>query len=421
MKRNDCYDVLIVGAGPAGMAAACRAANVARYVGLIDDNPTPGGQIWRGGREQLETRQSRTWFDNLARANVEVRAGVQVAAQPEPGILWAETDQGPCELAYKKLILATGARERFLPFPGWTLPNVMGAGGLPALIKSGYPIKGKKVAVAGSGPLLLATGAHLRSHGADVKLIAEQASWSRLVGFGMALPLLSPSKVIQGAGYKCKLFWVRYLANCWPVAAYGETKLSGVTFRSGEKTWDEECDLLACGFGFTPNLELPMLLGCQIENGAVRVNQWQETSIGGIYCAGEPTGIGGVDQALIEGQIAGHAAVGEFDNAAKLFSARKKAHRFARAMNRAFALREELKNLAADDTIVCRCEDIIRARIEKYDSFRAAKLHTRCGMGACQGRICGSAADFLFGFKPEAVRPPIFPITLKNLPSKGQS
>ncbi len=318
-----------------------------------------------------------------------------------------------------KLIIATGARERFLPFPGWTLPNVMGAGGLQALVKSGYPIAGKKVAVAGSGPLLLAAGAYLGSHGADVKVIAEQAPWTRLVPFGLAMALFSPSKIIQGAGYKCKLLGVPYVANSWPVAANGESKLSSVTFRAGSRTWEEHCDLLACGFGFVPNLELPMLLGCQIENAAVCVNQWQETSISGVYCAGESTGLGGVDLALIEGQIAGHAAVGKFGDAAKLFAARKRFRRFARALDRAFTLREELKNLASADTIVCRCEDVTRGRIEECDCWRAAKLHTRCGMGDCQGRVCGAAIEFLFGFKPETVRPPIFPVTLKNLPTKG--
>jgi NAD(P)H-nitrite reductase large subunit len=152
----------------------------------------------------------------------------------------------------------------------------------------------------------------------------------------------------------------------------------------------------------------------------VCVNQWQETSISGLYCAGEPTGIGGMDLALVEGQIAGHAAVGKFDEAAKLFGVRKKAQRFARAMDLAFALREELKYLANDDTIICRCEDVTHGRIEECDSWQAAKLHTRCGMGACQGRVCGGATEFLFGFKPETVRPPIFPTTIKNLPTKGQ-
>jgi NADPH-dependent 2,4-dienoyl-CoA reductase/sulfur reductase-like enzyme len=419
MNRSDCYDVLVIGAGPAGMAAACCAATGAKRVGLIDDNPTPGGQIWRGGKDKAELREGRAWFDRLARANVDLRTGAQVTANPAPGVLWGESEQGACELAYRKLIVATGARERFLPFPGWTLPNVMGAGGLQSLVKSGYPVSGKKVAIAGSGPLLLAAGAYLRDHGADVRLIAEQASWTRLARFGLALPMLSPSKIIQGAGYKYKLLGVPYLANCWPVAAHGEAELASVAFRAGSKTWDEPCDLLACGFGFVPNLELPMLLGCQIENGAVCVNNWQETSIGGVYCAGEPTGVGGVDLALIEGQIAGYAAVGNSAEAVSLFAARKRYRRFARAMDRAFALRGELKSLAAADTIVCRCEDVTRASIEGCDCWQAAKLHTRCGMGDCQGRVCGAAVDFLFGFKPEAVRPPIFPTTIKNLPTKG--
>ncbi len=330
MNRSEGYDVLIVGAGPAGMAAACCAANGAGRVAMVDDNPTAGGQIWRGGKEKLDTRDGQAWFDKLAQTNVELHTGVQVVAQVEPGVLWAETQQGGCELPHKKLIIATGARERFLPFPGWTLPNVMGAGGLPALVKSGYALEGKKVIVAGSGPLSLATGAYLRHHGADMVLIAEQAPWLRMIRFAAALPYLSPSKLIQGAGYKCTLLGVRYAANCWPVAAQGGSVLSSVTFSAGGKLWEYECDLLACGFGFVPNLELPMLVGCQIENGAVRVNQWQETSLSGVYCAGEPTGIGGVDLALIEGQIAGYAAVGKFAKAAKLFAARKRAWRFAR-------------------------------------------------------------------------------------------
>jgi NADPH-dependent 2,4-dienoyl-CoA reductase/sulfur reductase-like enzyme len=420
MSRSHSYDVLIIGAGPAGMAAACCAASGHKRVGLVDDNPAPGGQIWRGGKEKLETRQARIWFEKLARANVELNLGVQVVAQPERGVLWAGTDHDFCELAYKKLIIATGARERFLPFPGWTLPNVMGAGGLQALVKSGYPVEGKKVAIAGSGPLLLATGAYLRQHGAEVVLIAEQAPWLRLIGFAAALPLVGPGKLIQGAGYKCTLLGVRYITNCWPVEAQGGSILSSVAFRCGRKTWQQQCDLLACGFGFVPNLELPMLLGCRIENGAVRVNQWQETSLGSVYCAGEPTGVGGVDLALLEGQIAGYAAVGKDEQAAKLFAARKRAWRFARALDRTFSLRDELKNLADNDTIICRCEDVTRGRIEQYDCWRAAKLQTRCGMGACQGRVCGGATEFLFGFRPESVRPPIFPLTLKNIPKKGQ-
>src|SRR6185295_1674164 len=165
---GDGRDLLVVGAGPAGMAAAWRAAESGLRVSVVDDNPAAGGQIWRGGPPEAQV-----WFERIR--SVELINGARVFQQPEPGMLLAETNSGVCELSYKSLVLATGARERFLPFPGWTLPNVMGAGGLQALVKTGLPIEGKRVVVAGSGPLLLAVAAYLRGHGANVLLIAEQA------------------------------------------------------------------------------------------------------------------------------------------------------------------------------------------------------------------------------------------------------
>jgi hypothetical protein len=117
------------------------------------------------------------------------------------------------------------------------------------------------------------------------------------------------------------------------------------------------------------------------------------TSGDGIWCAGEATGIGGVDLSSVEGVIAGCHAAGDERAARRLFGERTKARRFADAVNRAFALRPELRNLPRDDTIVCRCEDVVFGRVRTARSFREAKLHTRCGMGTCQGRICGAAAD----------------------------
>ena len=423
MGRSCEFDVLIVGSGPAGMAAACCAARAGRHVAVVDDNPTPGGQIWRGGAAKSDTGQAAAWFRRVQAAKVEFLAQTQVVAQLGPGRLLGETTGGACELGYRKLILATGARERFLPFPGWTLPNVVGAGGLQSLVKSGLPVRDKKVAVAGSGPLLLAAAAYLRRHGADVRLIAEQAPWARLVRFGLRL-LGSPGKLIQGAGYKLELLGVPYKAGCWPVAAEGDRCLESVTFRHGRKTRAMACDYLACGFGFVPNLELPLLLGCRIEDGAVWVDDWQETSTGGVYCAGESTGVGGVELALIEGRIAGYSAVDNRKEAARLFGSREKAWRFAHALDRAFSLRDELEHLATAETIICRCEDVSRARLEPYDCWRSAKLQTRCGMGPCQGRICGPAVEHLFGWTRESVRPPVFPVSLEALagtPGEGGS
>src|SRR2546422_757898 len=130
MRQARSFEVLIVGAGPAGLAAACCAAEAGKQVGIVDDNPDAGGQIWRNERPHPTSRAARAWFDRLRRARLELLAGAQVFGAIGPGALLAETCTGPCELHYQRLVLATGARELFLPFPGWCLPGVMGAGGL---------------------------------------------------------------------------------------------------------------------------------------------------------------------------------------------------------------------------------------------------------------------------------------------------
>ncbi|HEV2836176.1 MAG TPA: FAD/NAD(P)-binding oxidoreductase, partial [Pyrinomonadaceae bacterium] len=311
------------------------------------------------------------------------------------------------------LILATGARERFLPFPGWTLPNVFGAGGLQALVKTGLPIEGKRVVIAGSGPLLLAVAAYLRQCGANVLLIAEQASVSRLPKFGVALFRVGKSS--QAFELKRKLKGTRYLTGCWPVAAHGDEKLARVTLQRGARRWQVECDYLACGFHLVPNLELAELLGCKIESDAVSVDEFQQTSVPQVYAAGEATGIGGLELSLVEGEIAGLSAAGKREEAKRLFGVRDRQRRFARILNETFALREELKDLVRAETIVCRCEDVTFEQLRAHESWRAAKLQTRCGMGPCQGRVCGPAVQFLFGWQPESVRPPIFPVTVESL------
>jgi NADPH-dependent 2,4-dienoyl-CoA reductase/sulfur reductase-like enzyme len=405
------FDVLVVGGGPAGMTAAVRAAECGVSVGIVDDNANCGGQIWRGGTEGGEAAR---WNGLLCTADVTKLYGKRVFHRPEAGVLLAEGADGLCELRYTSLVVATGARERFLPFPGWTLPNVMGAGGLQAMVKSGLPIRGKRVVIAGTGPLLLAVAAYLRKQGAEVPIVCEQASWSSLARFGAAL-FGYPGKIAQGLQLKKDLAGVRFAANSWPLAAHGTQILESVTISRSGKTEVMACDHLACGFHLVPNVELQSLLGCKISGDYVQVDEFQETSIHGIFCAGEPTGIGGVELALLEGQIAGLAAGGRRAEARKLFGERRKARRFARLLDRTFRLRPELRNLPAAETIVCRCEDVPFSRLQEHRSWRAAKLHTRCGMGPCQGRVCGPAAQFLFQWNPDSVRPPVFPARVESL------
>lgn len=412
-ERRDC-DVLIIGAGPAGLAAAYRVSQSGREPTVVDDNPDAGGQIWRGERTKASSPEAAAWFEKIRNSKIKFLQGARVFQRPEERILLAEVGRDVCELRYEKLIVATGARERFLPFPGWTLPNVMGAGGLQAIVKTGLPIEGRKVVVAGTGPLLLAVAGYLQRKGANILLIAEQASKASLARFGVSL-LGQKSKLAGALKLRRDLSGIQYQTGCWPSAARGDNQLRSVTLRQGSRTWEVECDYLACGFHLVPNLELAALLSCRIVEGCVAVDDLQQTSVENVYAAGEVTGIGGLELSLVEGEIAGLAACERTGVARELFSDRTKQRKFSGALNAAFQLRSELRSLAGPETIVCRCEDVTFERLSTSDTWRAAKLHTRCGMGPCQGRICGAAVEFLFGWNTESVRPPIFPVKVGSM------
>src|SRR5580692_3489397 len=407
------FDVAVIGAGPAGIAAALAAAESGASVALIDDNPAPGGQIWRGGRNASHHPEARRCLERLSKSRVTLIGGTRVF-YAHSGALEAESDHSLWQLLYGKLILATGARELFLPFPGWTMPNVFGAGGLQALVKSGLPVKGKHVVIAGTGPLLLAVAAYLCERGADVLCICEQAPFARLRAFTLGMASY-PGKLVEAAQLRFRSRRAPYLTSSWPVAVFGQKRLQSVQISDHHRVKEMECDYLACGFHLIPNLELARALGCHVTEGSVEVSEIQETSQPGVYCAGEPTGIGGMELSIVEGQIAGCAAAGRIISTKQLLRTRARYRKVVKAMKKAFALRPELAALAKPDTLLCRCEDISLADAQKHASWRAAKLHSRCGMGPCQGRVCGAAAEFLFGWTMDSSRPPIFPVRCSSL------
>lgn len=406
------YDVVIVGAGPGGMAAAAIVAEGGRRVCLIDENAVPGGQIWRGYEEGPAARfphglEFMRWRERLARSGAAVWGESRVIAAPERNALRVERADGCTDVAYGKLILATGARERFLPFPGWTLPGVMGVGGAQALVKAGLDAGGKRVVVAGSGPLLLAVSAGLMKAGAQVVMIAEQAGRDALVNFGAHVALHHSKKLVEGVGYRWRTRTVPYRYDAWVVRAEGNERVERVTVRVRGKDETFACDWLACAYHLVPNLELPELLGCRIEGGYVAVDEQQRSSTEDVLCVGELTGIGGLEKSVVEGQVAGFHAIGRTTEAYELAPELRKMRVFAKRLDAAFAARAELRGLAEPETIVCRCEDVTRAQLEQCNSWRDAKLHTRCGMGACQGRVCGAAAEVLFGWSATSTRPPV--------------
>jgi len=424
-------DLLIVGAGPAGMAAALAAAPSGARIVLLDDNPAPGGQIWRDGPGVALPPAARQQRDALARhANVRVHCGTRVVGLTQqthrsPGLqaLWLEDAQNGWVQQARQIILCTGARELLLPFPGWTLPGVTGAGGLQALIKGGLPVAGQRIVVAGSGPLLLAAAHTARQAGAQVVAVAEQAPWGALAQFGASL-VRWPGKAVQAVS----LLPAVYRADSHVVRAQGATGLlESVTLRQGGHDRDIACDRLACGFGLIPNTELGQMLGGGLnERQGLQVDAAQRllgapglAGLAGVLAAGECTGFGGSERSRAEGAIAGHVAVGDLKAAQALWPERARWHAFADALHRHFALQPALRKLAEPDTLVCRCEDVRYADLAQRTGWIDAKLHTRCGMGACQGRICGAATHHLLGWTPAPPRHLLAPVRIGTLAEMG--
>jgi len=411
-------ELLIVGAGPAGMAAALAAAPSGARITLLDDNPVLGGQIWRDGPGAHLTPQALRMREALARcANVRLLCGTRVVSLAGSSALLLEDAKQGWVQPYDKLILCTGARELLLPFPGWTLPGVTGAGGLQALVKAGLPVAGERIVIAGSGPLLLVAADTARRAGAKVVRIAEQAGLPAVAGFAAQL-LRWPGKATQALG----LASARYRTSTCVVSAQGEGRVQSARLLHAGRETEIACDRVACGFGLVPNTELGQLLGCALVPAgggaqALAVDSLQATSVAGIYAAGECTGVGGSERALAQGRIAGLAAIGDNTAAQRHHAERAHWQAFAGQLQRHFALAPSLKTLARPDTLVCRCEDVTQAALAGCGGWTEAKLHTRCGMGACQGRVCGAAANFLFGWTPPAPRPPLSPARIATLAS----
>lgn len=411
------FDIAVVGAGPAGIASACRAAETGARTVVLDEGFNPGGQIYRHRRRDALPPLAREWLDRFDQSGAVLRnrTAVHDAERASEGwTLAGQSPEGRVDVNARHVVLAQGARELFLPFPGWTLPNVVGAGAAQALVKQGLKVEGKTVVVAGSGPLLLPVAATLAREGAHIAVVAEQARLSSILPFAARIGL-SPGKLREAISYRLAFHPTPYVFGRWVVSAAGPDRVRAAVLTDGRRVERIACDLLCVSYGLTPNVDLASLFGCDLTLHGVAVDARQRTSIEGVYCAGEPCGIAGVDTAIVEGQIAGLAAAGVQNIEDALVRQRARGRRYAAALNRAFQLRPELGRLARPDTIVCRCEDVAFGALDPDWVRREAKLYTRAGMGACQGRICGPALSSLFGWERDSVRPPMCPVTLENL------
>lgn len=413
------YDVAVVGGGPAGLAAAATASLAGARVVLVDAAPRPGGQFWRHRAGEDGRHGYRNWpiFAGML-SIVEERVdhiGDATVWLAEPGFL-LHTTAG--RLAAERLVLATGAYDRTVPFPGWELPGVVTPGAAQALLKGSGVRIGAEVVVAGAGPFLLPVAVALAEAGARVVGVYEAGDprpYLRRPGTMAGVP----GRLGEAAGYAAVLarHRVRYRTRHAVVAAVG-TEATGVSAvdvapldgqgRVSGATERVSCDAIAVGYGFTANLDLALALGCATRLGvdgglAVLVGEAGQTSVPAVYAAGEITGVGGAELAVVEGELAGSAAAVAAGLAAPLSSReitalrrrRDRLRRFADVMHAAHRVPASWPEWLADDTVVCRCEEVPYGRVERAvtelhaSDARSVKLLARPGMGWCQGRMCG--------------------------------
>ncbi|OIQ82254.1 hydrogen cyanide synthase subunit HcnB [mine drainage metagenome] len=424
MNNANVEQVVVVGAGPAGLAATTELVNAGAKVLLIDAGERHGGQYWRhnaGSPFANKHEEMRI----VAHPNVDYLAKTNVwAATYCEGVstLHLLTDRKEMrEVNTRALVLATGAYDRSLPFPGWDLPGVMTAGGVQALLKGQKTLAGKKFVVAGTGPLLLPVAVGLIMAGAQVQAIVEASlptAWStKLRALIYSRNKLRDFGTFQKIIFKAK---VKVHYGSAIIAAHGSDGVERVTMTKIDRKFrikpnskiDIDCDVLAVGWGFTPDLSLATALGCntRIEprdsSLVVEVDDHQATSLPGVYAAGEVTGVGGSTLALAEGRIAAinlMLASGQpgssTDNATlkKLSEERKKHQIFANALLEIYRVADGWTTWQADSTILCRCEEVSVGDLRKaivelgVTDSKSAKSLTRIGMGMCQGRMCGQA------------------------------
>ncbi len=407
-SRGSFADVLVVGAGPAGLSAGIAAAEEGKRVLVLDQGLRPGGQIWRHRDTAMLPAPARAMLERASAAGVTIASGARVVDVVSSEELIVDFRGRLDRQRTGALIVATGARERFLPFPGWTLPGVVGVGGLQALLKSGLSLSGARVVIAGTGPLLLPVAAAVAHAGAELLLVAEQVPRRVLLAFGVGL-IAKPAAIRQAIGYRWTFRGSPFRTDSWVTAAEGYGRLQRVMVQEGSRSVEIECDWLATGAGLVPSTELAQTLGCALDADAVQVDALQATTVAGVWAAGECTGVKGDDAAIAEGAIAGYAAAGAGSLAmgGTLQRRRNAGRAFAARLAGTFAPRAELLRLAAADTVVCRCEDVRLGDIDPAWTQRQAKLWTRVGMGECQGAVCGPACAALFGWQQNAARPPI--------------
>ena len=425
-------DVLVVGSGPAGLSAAEAAARAGATVLVVDERPAAGGQYFKQlakpyvfvGAGALD-RQFRGGIDLIGRVQ---RLGVEILNEAVVWAIFAPNEIGlvvggtqAMVVRPEQLVLATGAYERGVPVPGWTLPGFMTTGAAQTLLRAYRVAPGRRVLVAGNGPLNLQVAAELVAASVRVAAVAELAPRPRLGQLGAALAALrhAPDLIRDGLVYLARLrrAGVPVLRGHALVEAWGEGRVEGAALApldsDGRPRTDGrrefQVDAICAGYGFMPSNDLSRPLGCHHQfdarQGALAVDRDEngQTTIPGVFVAGDCGGMRGARAAQEQGFIAGCAAARNLGKTLPDDLARERDRRrlrlashiaFQDALWTLFAAPRLEVQLARDDTLVCRCEEVTLGRLREalatgVNSIGGLKRATRGGMGRCQGRYCG--------------------------------
>lgn len=423
MNKN----IVIVGAGPAGISAATELARYDLSSTVVDESPKVGGVIYRGPwrktpdmphlDEKLKESMNKLHQDYERHSSfIELKSQTRVLGPLGEGSLLTNENNQITTLEFKHLILATGCQERSIPFPGWQLPGVMLLGGIQLQLKSGLVRPGHKVALVGTGPLLILVACQLHKSGCDVSGIYEAASFSSVAKETVAL-LNRPQQALGGLS----MMWYLKKNNIplhygWGiVSAQGDKQLTEVTLAPYDENWHADTfeaktvsvDTLGVGYGFSARSQLAQLMGLEMQydhmGGAIpNVDQWQRSSVNHIHCAGDSVKLAGADAAIIEGKIAAKSIAKELGKAdplttdKELASLRKtlsRLYRFRQGFDNAGYRQAGLLALPSEETVICRCEQVKRKAIDEAlaqgcKDIVTLKMRTRVTMGDCQGKTC---------------------------------
>lgn len=455
-NRKSLQDLIVVGAGPAGLSAAATAAELGLTTLVLDEQPSPGGQLYRNIERVGPGTLEVLGHDYAKGLNLLEKFRKSGAGYQESAIVWNIEHNGTVcysrkgkstQIAAKRVIVAIGATERPVAFPGWSLPGVMGAGAIDANFKSSGTIPAGPVVLCGSGPLLLLVIGHLNSLGVEIRAVLDTTPSGNMLSAIPMLPgaLRRSDYLLKGIAMllNIKKSRIRYYRNVTGCKAHGSDQLKRVSFTSGGKEYHLETKMLLVHEGVVPRCDFSQLLGLKHHWDPVQRYWYPQTDRCGatasekIYVAGDSVFVHGGIPATLKGSLAA------LDIAEKLnlLTASEKAETVpglekelqAELMPRPFidALYKPRKNLfeISDETLVCRCEEVtagvIRQTIrEGCREPNEIKTLTRCGMGNCQGRMCGTvlaeivAAELQLEphvLKPLSVRAPVRNLSLREL------